>query len=420
MIGCESVKARQSTVFGRRKEPHTVIIARGEEIRHFTIRPWVVGVFGSALAAVAIGYLLATSYLVLRDDLIGAAVARQARMQQAYEDRISLLRAQVDRITSRQLLDQQVVETKVSELLARQDELSQRQGRLGPVLDRMTTGAEGLPASPPVPESRPELRAQLGGTGAVMANAAGPLAFFSPDKTHETAADRADRAFVSINKSLRAIESEQIDGVQTLADNAFRTADEIAEALRSAGLEVDVGEDGDAVGGPLLPIDAEPRFEASVQELDEALDRLETVKSMARTLPIHNPAPGKAVSSSYGVRKDPLIGRPAMHAGIDFRAGIGTPILATGAGTVIKAGWNGGYGRMVEIDHGKGVTTRYAHMSRIIVKQGDTVETGEAIGEAGSSGRSTGPHLHYEVRRAGAAVDPLKFLKVGKKISGLL
>ncbi|TIU16648.1 MAG: M23 family peptidase, partial [Mesorhizobium sp.] len=112
--------ASQSTVFGRRKEPHTVIIARGNEIRHFTIRPWVAAFCGSALAAMAIGYLLATSYLVLRDDLIGATTARQARMQQAYEDRISALRAQVDRITSRQLLDQKLMQTKVGELLERQ------------------------------------------------------------------------------------------------------------------------------------------------------------------------------------------------------------------------------------------------------------------------------------------------------------
>jgi hypothetical protein len=126
----------QSAVFGKRKEPHTVIIAHGDEIRHFTVRPWMTAVIGSAFAAVAIGYLLATSYLVLRDDLIGAATARQARMQQAYEDRISALRSQVDRITSRQLLDQQLMETKVSELLERQTQLSQRHGRLDSVIER--------------------------------------------------------------------------------------------------------------------------------------------------------------------------------------------------------------------------------------------------------------------------------------------
>src|SRR6185295_18787372 len=111
---------------------------------------------GSALFAIAIGYLLATSYLVLRDDLIGASLARQARMQQAYEDRISALRAQVDRITSRQLLDQQLMEDKVSELLERQTQLTARHGRLSSVLDRAATE---LPATAPAPADKPDERA---------------------------------------------------------------------------------------------------------------------------------------------------------------------------------------------------------------------------------------------------------------------
>ncbi|MER8441128.1 M23 family peptidase, partial [Mesorhizobium sp. M1393] len=151
--------ASQSAVFGRRKEPHTVIIARGNEIRHFTIRPWVAAFCGSALAAMAIGYLLATSYLVLRDDLIGATTARQARMQQAYEDRISALRAQVDRITSRQLLDQQLMETKVGELLERQTQLSLRHGRLGPLLERSEREVGTPPATGTAASAKSDERA---------------------------------------------------------------------------------------------------------------------------------------------------------------------------------------------------------------------------------------------------------------------
>ena len=127
---------RSAAVFGKRKEPHTVIIAHGDDIRHFTVRPWIAALGGSALAAIAIGYLVATAYLVMRDDLIGGSIARQARIQQAYEDRIAALRAQVDRITSRQLLDQQLMERKVAELLSRQDSLADRTGRLGAVLER--------------------------------------------------------------------------------------------------------------------------------------------------------------------------------------------------------------------------------------------------------------------------------------------
>ncbi len=126
----------QQPVFGKRREPHTIIIARGDDVSHFTIRPWLALSLGAVLSSIAVGYLLATTYLVLRDDLIGATASRQARIQQAYEDRISALRAQVDRITSRQLLDQQLMETKVAELIDRQEQLTSRTGRLAPLLDR--------------------------------------------------------------------------------------------------------------------------------------------------------------------------------------------------------------------------------------------------------------------------------------------
>lgn len=416
----------QSAVFGRRKEPHTVIIARGNEIRHFTIRPWLAALIGSALAAVAIGYLLATSYLVLRDDLLGATSARQARMQQAYEDRISALRSQVDRITSRQLLDQRLMESKVSELLERQSQLSQRHGRLEPILER-TEGTPGkLPAEAPVPAGKPDFRASLGADESLSYAAATgnpkPFAFWSTRAatSQGTAADHADKLFVTINQSLRTIESEQLVRISSLAENAYQTADAISEALESAGLSVDRDYDKQGVGGPLIAIDNAGAFDTRVKELDEALDVLDSLKKEARLLPIANPAPGRAISSSFGVRRDPFLGKPALHSGMDFRSPAGASILATAPGVVVKAGRNGGYGRMVEIDHGNGFSTRFAHMSRIKVKIGQKIETGDIVGEVGSSGRSTGPHLHYEVRRNGAPIDPLRFLKAGKKVSQYL
>ncbi|HHZ08349.1 MAG TPA: M23 family metallopeptidase [Rhizobiales bacterium] len=414
----------QSAVFGKRREPHTVIIARGDDIRHFTVRPWVAAVVGSAVAAIAIGYLLATSYLVLRDDLIGAAVARQARMQQAYEDRISALRAQVDRITSRQLLDQQLMENKVTELLARQNMLSQRHGRIGPILERAAGETRPLPADAPVPTEKPQVRADAG-TSAILAYAAATgagtaLPLRTGDIGGESAADRADKLFVAINQSLRAIEGEQLTKITTLAANAAETADAIAQALEDAGLEIDADYGKQGIGGPLIAPDRASEFETRVRELDEALDHLDAMKKEARRYPIANPAPGVSVSSGFRIRRDPLLGTPAMHSGIDFRGAVGAPARATGKGTVVKAGWNGGYGRMVEIDHGDGFTTRYAHLSKVLVNVGDEVDVGDIVGRIGSSGRSTGPHLHYEVRRNGDAIDPVRMLKAGRKVSDLL
>ncbi|RWX63257.1 M23 family metallopeptidase [Mesorhizobium sp. M4B.F.Ca.ET.089.01.1.1] len=420
----------QSAVFGKRKEPHTVIIARGNEIRHFTIRPWLAAFLGSALAAIVIGYLLATSYLVLRDDLIGATTARQARMQQAYEDRISALRAQVDRITSRQLLDQQLMETKVSELLERQTQLSQRHGRLGPILERAESEVGAASAADGAAAAKPDERAEVisaQSTYSIASLGAGDTRPFSLWSTRsdplpsDSAADRADRLFVSINQSLKAIESEQLSRVTTLADNAYKNADAITQALAAAGLPVDsdFGKDSD-VGGPLIPLNASTMFDSKVKELDEALDALDHLKKEARRLPLANPAPGHSVTSPFGVRTDPILGTAALHSGMDFRAPMGMPAKVTAAGVVTKAGWNGGYGRMVEVDHGNGFATRYGHLSEIDVTVGQKLAAGDMIGKTGSSGRSTGPHLHYEVRHNGDAVDPLRFLTVGKKVAQYL
>ncbi|MBL8579497.1 MAG: peptidoglycan DD-metalloendopeptidase family protein [Mesorhizobium sp.] len=419
-------EASQSTVFGKRREPHTVIIARGDEIRHFQVRPWVAALAGSAFAALAIGYLLATSYLVLRDDLIDATTARQARLQQAYEDRISALRSQVDRITSRQMLDQQLMEAKVGELLDRQSQLTQRQGRIEPILDRVGETATTLPSEVPLPSDKPDVRASLTPAGASDAQYAGlaakPFSSWSTRNSSaeaESSADRADRLFVAINQSLRSIESDQLSRINAIAEDAYQTADAIAGALKDSGLEVDIaGETG--LGGPLVAIDTPALFDTKVKELDEALDLLDRMKTEVRQLPIANPAPGYGVSSTFGARRDPLLGTPAMHSGMDFRAPSGADIRVTGAGTVVIAGWNGGYGRMVEVRHAGGFTTRYAHMSQVLVKEGQQVAPGDLVGKAGSSGRSTGPHLHYEIHRDGKAINPVPFLKVGKTVSQYL
>lgn len=418
---------RSSAVFGKRSEPHTVIIARGDDIRHFTIRPWMAALAGSIVAAFAIGYLLATSYLVLRDDLIGATAARQARLQQSYEDRISALRAQVDRITSRQLLDQQLMESKVAELMSRQAELAQRDGRLRPLLER--AGAAALPEEPPVPAAKPDLRAAAplvesfapaqAASSAVSALSRLALGT-SGRQAGASAADEADRLFVTVNKSLRGIEERQLEKLRILTADAYETAETIVETLKSIGLPIDARYGELDVGGPLVRLDNPQAFDEHVEELDSALSLLDEVKNAAARFPISNPAPGRPVSSGFGVRKDPLLGTPAHHSGIDFRGAPGFPIRSSGAGTVVKAGWNGGYGRMVEVDHGHGITTRYAHMSSIAVKEGDRVVRDTVLGGIGSSGRSTGPHLHYEIRRNGKALNPVRFLKAGRKIGELL
>lgn len=383
---------------------------------------------GCLMAAIVIGCLSATAYLVLRDDLIGSAAARQARMQHAYEDRISMLRTQVDRITSRQLLDQQVVESRVAELLRKQSELTERHGRLDPIL-RRASGEDAivLPQQAPVPMVRPDQRAQLGsaasGISTLAAFLPGSKRAVSPFDVLEQGAvppTATERLFTSIGNSLHEMEHAQIRHMETLTEGAFETASRIIETIEATGLSLALEGEESGTGGPYVPIDGEDEFDARINELDMALARLEEVKSAARDVPVYNPMPGRQISSNFGTRRDPFLRRPAMHSGMDFRARSGTPILAGGAGKVTSAGWNGGYGRMVEIDHGNGFTTRYAHMSRIEVTRGQEVATGDLIGLVGSTGRSTGPHLHYEVRSNGTAVDPAGFIRAGRHLDELL
>jgi len=412
----ESVRSKAPA---KSREPHTIIIARGDEIRHFQVRPWLAAACGSVLAAAAIGYLSATTYLVLRDDLIDAATSRQARLQQAYEDRISALRSQVDRINSRQMLDQQIMESKVGELLTRQRQLSQLNERL----DRAEPDEAADAAEEP--SGNPDLRAgldldvahKLAFAGASMAES--PFPSWSSQAAGESTAERSDRLFTEISQSLRSIESEQIDRINTLAANAYEAADAIQTALVDAGLKVeDNGATG--TGGPFLPVQSAEEFDTKLKELDDALDLVDKMKSEARRVPISNPSPGHAISSNFGVRTDPLLGTPAMHSGTDFRAPSGSDVLAAASGKVVSAGWNGGYGRMVEIEHASGFTTRYAHLSQILVQEGQTVAVGDTIGKVGSTGRSTGPHLHYEVRRNDSALNPIRFLKAGRNIGQYL
>ncbi|WP_332302456.1 M23 family metallopeptidase [Rhizobium sp. GR12] len=430
----------ENRVFGKKRQQHVLVLASGDKVRHMTIRPWMTALAGCTIGLFSLGYLGATGYLILRDDLIGATMARQTRMQHDYEDRIAALRAQVDRVTSRQLLDQQVVEKKVEKLLQQQAALTSRHGRMSELLERAENS--GVAAStapiPTAPSSlsnamAPEKRADLTGGLSAIENLMAPRtpqpekaagtdkrAAYVPE-SGETPSDRADRVFSKVTLSLKDIERQQISRISRLTSDAEDKASAMQDIIRQAGLKID--ESGtDGTGGPYADPqrnDTDP-FNMSLTNLDNALNRLDVVKETATALPFGNPAPGRAITSRFGNRLDPFLGRPALHTGIDFRAETGADVKATGAGKVTVAENSGGYGNMVEIDHGQGVSTRFGHLSTILVKAGDKVETGDVIGRAGSTGRSTGPHVHYEVRRNDTPVDPMRFLIAGAELKTYL
>jgi murein DD-endopeptidase MepM/ murein hydrolase activator NlpD len=176
-------------------------------------------------------------------------------------------------------------------------------------------------------------------------------------------------------------------------------------------------------GGPFVPVENDPaafepsfQLEASVTTLDQKIDRWTALQDIVRSLPLTMPLSQYRVTSRYGARRDPVNGRKARHSGADLAAPSRTPVYVTAPGKVVYAGWRGNFGRTIEIDHGYGIRTRYAHLRKILVKVGQQVENREKIGLVGSSGRSTGPHVHYEVRYKGRAQNPMKFLKAGNYV----
>jgi len=228
----------------------------------------------------------------------------------------------------------------------------------------------------------------------------------------------------AVEASLAQVEADQFMRLDAVNESIAKAAKKLRDVIVQTGLDPDAldasGPDGEAtgIGGPYLPVGIDPEggpFEAMVWMLQENLSERERLQRASEQLPFARPASRQfSVSSGFGVRRDPFTGRPALHAGIDFRTPRGTPIRAAGAGRVVTAGRSGGYGNLVEIDHGSGVTTRYAHLSSIAVERGQIVNTGDHLGRAGSTGRSTGPHLHYETRIDDEPVDPNRFLRAGR------
>lgn len=186
-------------------------------------------------------------------------------------------------------------------------------------------------------------------------------------------------------------------------------------------------------GGP-LPALRQPQVR-SMADLDQLVAHMEALgdrnadvftliesrlfekRLAALTIPSSPPVEGP-VGSGFGFRSDPFTGRPALHTGLDFPADMGTPIMAAAGGVVLSAGSHPQYGQLVELDHGNGVVTRYAHTSKMLVKQGDLIRRGQKIAEVGNTGRSTGPHLHFEVLVEGVQQNPAKFL-ASKNATGL-
>lgn len=219
--------------------------------------------------------------------------------------------------------------------------------------------------------------------------------------------------------ALQALEQHQVAFARTLRGAVEARTRQTAEAIREFGLDPRAMS-RQAQGGPLQPIRAvmtlDGAIDSEIADLEIALNRLAVMEISLRAIPSAKPTAYGSMSSPFGLRRDPFTRGRAMHSGIDFRGSTGQGILATGPGRVSFAGWKGGYGRTIEIDHGAGVITRYAHLSGLNVRVGEQVDRGDRIGRMGSSGRSTATHLHYEVRINGRAVNPRPLLEADRDV----
>ncbi|SHG08676.1 Murein DD-endopeptidase MepM and murein hydrolase activator NlpD, contain LysM domain [Kaistia soli DSM 19436] len=411
--------ANQNRVAKPPKVETRVIIARGDRLQAVHFSPRLMAVAGACFVLFSVFYFASTAYLVFRDDWLRQDSGAEAVLRETYEDRISALRNEIERITSRRMVDHATVEQKVEQLLDRQDELGQRQDMLA----RLTEAARkaGFDVAPPPPPRKDGKQASADDAIAVpsltLASAAG-----GTQRDPLAPLPGTDR-IASIESDIAAMETAQDATVTKLASGVTTRADRIAALLKRVGRKVPRPLAEDDVGGPFvpLPMATEPdRFASGVAVLSAELDRLATVRKVALSLPWSQPIANAPISSGFGPRLDPFLGRPAMHTGIDFRAPRDYPARAVAAGRVIAAEWNGGYGNMVDVDHGNGVVTRYGHLASISVRVGDNVAAGGKIGRVGSTGRSTGPHLHYEIRVDGEAIDPMRFLIAGKEMTQLL
>jgi len=362
-----------------------------------------------------LGVLVSGSYLMLRDDMMSATLANHSRMQQAYEDRITTLRAQVDLVTSRQMLDQQAVEDRVAQLLARQSELGERQLRVRKAIKRTGNIQKIDPVTTSSIKTDKRARLNLGS----LVGSSNPFDTGLRETVAIASAQPAPSLHVldTVEATLQQTETAQLAELTLLRSDAREKASKLARILTKQGIRVP---NASAIGGPLIELKTAAHFSDHVDALDASLKTLDQVRRAAKSLPHGNPAPGSKISSRYGRRHDPFTGKSAMHAGLDFKARTGTTVIATASGKIVKAGRNGGYGKMVEINHGGGITTRYAHLSRIKVRVGQKVARGQLIGKVGSTGRSTGPHLHYEVRRKGRVLNPIHYVRLEKHLKPYL
>jgi murein DD-endopeptidase MepM/ murein hydrolase activator NlpD len=358
------------------------------------IRP---AIFYGCFAALFGTNVLTLVGLLMAPDIAALMNGQNKLVFSAYEDRIAELRVEVDRLHSRQYAQAGDINLQLQELTQQQEVLLEQHQYVKQLAEKA---------------------AELGIITADLSHAEGKEepALVTSSLSYRPGGGRPDveAAAAAIDEMM----SESRLALAAISEGANTATEDIVTALGAVGIRPKLPAEA-AMGGPFEPAVEGPDSLSIVDDANAvvgALARFRAARKAMDAAPIHRPVAGMRMSSGYGNRKDPFTRRKAFHAGIDFPAPTGTTVLSAGAGTVTFAGEKSGYGNVVEISHSDGLLTRYAHLSAFLVKEGQSVSTGTPIARVGSTGRSTGPHLHFEVRRKDGAVDPAGYLAVGKRL----
>jgi murein DD-endopeptidase MepM/ murein hydrolase activator NlpD len=412
-----------------RRSPDYTFGHAGRQVRLGPVTFWIV----VGTLVVMAGWSLATgTYFAFRDDVITRLIARQADLQSAYEDRIAELRTQVDRLTSRQLLDQEKIEQRLEQILRRQSLLESRTSSMIGLPELTATGTiRPAPLRGPQIDTQPPAKASpISDTVIYSAppDREARLESRVPQqpavrRTAATVGNTLEARLERLQEALDRLETRQIMALNAIEERYDSKAKRLRSVLIDLGIDPGRAPNFPAgMGGPFIPApnSESGAFERQLYRINIARSHVERMMRTLNNVPVRKPISGEIdLTSGFGLRMDPFVRAMAMHTGVDFRGTTGDPVRATANGRVTTAGWNGGYGKMVEIDHGNGLSTRYGHLSEILVKPGQSVRSGQIVGRVGSTGRSTGPHLHYETRVDGEAVNPQKFLRAGLRLGNI-
>ena len=439
--------AIKTHAFLERWFPERRVFLRSEvDTRFIRLRPHVqlIGFTGTAL--VMAWSIIATSVLLM--DSIGAGNFREQakRDQRMYEERLNFLSSDRDARAAEALAAQQRFNSALEQISLMQSQLLASETRRR----ELETGIEVIQSTlRRTMKERDALGAELAQVqsegdnqnGASTGLAALPVAEDTLGLVVEALANTAaERDQIRTNAATALVDVEtmaqKIISMQEQNEAIFRQLEEamaisvapLDSMFRKAGMNTDtlieqVRRGYSGQGGPLTPIALSTRGEVPSEAAERAnrlldqMDRLNLYRIAAQAAPFAIPVKSSyRFTSGYGYRRDPKTGGRRMHSGVDFAGPVGTPLYATADGVVTHAGRLSGYGRLVKIKHEFGIETRYAHMSKIRVKVGQRVSRGERIGDMGASGRVTGPHLHYEVRVGGKAVNPMIYIKAANDV----